>query len=109
MVDLASRKYGMQIGNYKVTKLDRRYNGCENFKFMVEPFIKFTAQANNTKAELFSDMRVWCWQQWGPACELHLRRNLPNVWCWESEYGKMRIYVRDDLELALITMAFAGG
>jgi hypothetical protein len=100
----------MQIGNFKVTKLDRRYNGHENFRFMAEPFLTtFTVRSGNAKAELFSDMRVWCWQQWGPACELHLRRNLPNVWCWESEYNKLRIYLKGDTELALVAIAFTGG
>jgi hypothetical protein len=99
----------MQIGNYKITKLDRRYNGHENFKFMAEPFFTTpTVRAGNAKAELFNDMRIWCWQQWGPACELHLRRHVPNVWCWESEYSKMRIYLQGDPELVLATMVFAG-
>ena len=103
----------MQIGDFKVTKLDRRYNGHQNFAYMAEPHVARLTMPfpRNMKTLMFCHLREWCWSQWGPSCELHLHRlngSKDVDWCWESEYNKLRIYIRSDEQLALFTLAFSG-
>jgi hypothetical protein len=102
----------MQIGDYKVTKLDRRYTGHEQYAYMAEPYFdRYVVGSRMQKAQLFDQMRQWCWNQWGPGTELHLARFLDksDPWGWETEHSKLRIYLKTDNELALFAVAFAGG
>jgi hypothetical protein len=77
----------------KIIKLDKRYGGADYFKFCV-PFYR------NNK-EQFLEVREWCWNTFGPSCELehyHLLAD-PKVWGWEVSQWNTRIYFKTDKEL----------
>ena len=96
----------MQIGDYKVTRLDARFNGHRRFVYMIKPFILFPIPAKNKS--LFVLARNWCWQQWGPSTELNLMDAYNPQWVWETTYNKLRIYLKSDEELALFILTFSG-
>lgn len=52
----------------KSRKLDRRHNGYDIFQYGVD----FT---NNEELK-FCQIREWCWQQFGPSCELDIARKI---------------------------------
>lgn len=76
----------------KVTKLDGRHSGHGEFKYYI--------QFSEPEFKDFIDLRNWCWEQWGPSCELDLWFKGGSIvpWCWMfQDYGK-RIYLRTDKE-----------
>jgi hypothetical protein len=77
----------------KVKQLDRRFSGYGNFKYHI--------QFQTNELQKFSDVRNWCWQTWGPSCELeHYNKiNPPNgFWCWGSTEWYIRIYLATPAE-----------
>lgn len=76
-------------------KLDRRYAGSQDFKYYVN-FNKLV------EGNSFIEVRNWCWEQWGPSCELDLwyrvGQNGNPAWCWMSDDWKTRICFRSDKE-----------
>jgi hypothetical protein len=74
----------------KIKKLTRQYNGSEEFTHMVQYILKDAGE--------FVKHRAWCWETWGPSCELEYRHRLGEVnanlrWCWMSDdNGRIRIY-----------------
>lgn len=77
----------------KIIKLDKRYAGADYFKYGV-PFYR------NNK-DKFIEIREWCWQTFGPSCELehyHFYTE-PKVWAWEVSQWNTRIYFKTDKEL----------
>jgi hypothetical protein len=95
---------------FKLKKLDKRYNGSNLFKFVAIPdhskgiaFISGLVRRSQEQRE-FSEIRKWCWSQWGPSCELRLYRDDTEwtnpLWCWDSEHDNLRIYLQSDKEAA---------
>jgi len=77
----------------KPNKLDARYKGFGQFKYMVK--------CDYNEKELFCQIREWCWQQWGPSCEQTLiafLKEKPTKWAWDSEYGNLRILIATEKE-----------
>jgi hypothetical protein len=74
-------------------KLDRRFAGYNNFKYCSE-FARVEVQK-------FQDIRIWCWDTWGPSCELskYTKLDIQNpAWCWASTEWYTRIYFATDAE-----------
>jgi hypothetical protein len=76
----------------KIRKLDRRHNGHEFFKYYV--------QFSFINPEQFIEHRNWCWQTWGPSCELefHSKQTIKPKWAWLSDQYSIRIYLESDSE-----------
>jgi hypothetical protein len=76
----------------KIKKLDKRHTGHGTFKFMVE----FTRNEHKH----FFDIRNWCWETWGPACEVDLMNKWPSAltWAWQNSEWNVRVYLASDKE-----------
>jgi hypothetical protein len=77
----------------KLTKLDKRHNGHKWFKYCVEYYHK--------EAKQFVDQRTWCWDTFGPSCELEFwdsAGKLGGRWCWMSTQWNTRIYFATEQE-----------
>jgi hypothetical protein len=91
----------------QVTELDGRHTGRNKFKYYIEP------QINRYKFrdEWLSDFlawRAWCWEVWGPGCELRFatdrRNNLNPLWGWQTEFTNQRLYLRSDSEMTMFLL-----
>ena len=91
----------------KLTKIDRRHKGYGKFNYFVSvPFSHSLLLAD--REEIFCNWRIWCWNTWGPSCELAYHDGYKTYssknWCWEtSEYG-MRLYLADELEASAFSL-----
>jgi hypothetical protein len=77
----------------KLKKLDKRHKGHGQFKYM--------ASFTQREKEKFCQVRNWCWQQWGPGCEIDFYPNVTSrsyEWSWVSEQYRMNIYIATDKE-----------
>ena len=96
-------------GSLQFTELDGRFKGNEVFKWMVTithnpEYQRFTpmplAQSDLAKIIDFNKLRDWCWDTYGPSCdmkdydfihEVSLAQhndnggNLNEYWCWSNE------------------------
>ena len=85
---------------FKVRKLDARFNGHDHFTHLVE-YRKWAGphlNLNNIVADgtaLFLEHRQWCWQSFGPGCELEFFRKTDHqiVWAWQTDAGLLRLYL----------------
>jgi hypothetical protein len=70
-------------------KQDRRNIGINDFKYKVT-FV------DSYEVDLFNEVRNWCWDQWGPSCELDFwykaKPEFRNpVWCWLVDQHRTQI------------------
>lgn len=95
----------------EIKKLDGRYTGSRDFQYLAKPttFMRGPLtglyQTNKVRYETFQDLRIWCWNTWGPSCEYRFWSSLPDDkknkhWAWDTENHKMRIYIASDKEAA---------
>lgn len=107
----------------KIVKLDRRYTGYRQFKFLIE-FVRygFLPQSND-RLKFFLKVREWCQDTWGHTCErdFHIRlseditkgeieyKTNPH-WAWHSDAttGVVRIYFKDQQEFDMFTLRWLG-
>ena len=85
---------------YKVNKLTKQYNGYSSFKYVVQPDRCVESDAR----DLLNQLREWCWETWGPSCELEWAIPKDQVWCWGTEFKHKRIYLKSDAELVLFQL-----
>lgn len=59
------------------------------------------------------DHRTWCWENFGPSCELRLfdqvvhrtdENNMVQTWAWETDFNKLKIYMTGEA-LVFFTLA----
>jgi hypothetical protein len=76
----------------KIRKLTKQFSGYSNFKYCVE----FTRK----DFKKFIERRNWCWEQWGPSCELEFYRQPDSNehWCWITDQHRVRIYLVSESE-----------
>jgi hypothetical protein len=75
-------------------KLDRRHKGFSNFKYYVE--FPYSKEIDN-----FVEQREWCWEQWGPSCEIDVWYKITKsnwAWCWIMDDYRKRLYFATDKE-----------
>lgn len=96
-------------GSLRFTQLDGRFKGHDIFKWMVTAtympeYQRFSpmplAQSDLSKIIDFNKLRDWCWDTYGPSCdmkdydfihEVSLAQhndnggNLNEYWCWSNE------------------------
>ena len=77
----------------KIKKLDRRHTGYGTYKFLIE-FLQ------RSEFEKFFEARNWCWETWGPGCEVeHVHKvNQAIPWSWQYNEWNTRIYLASDKE-----------
>ena len=88
----------------KLKKVDGRMSGYNSFPYCVE-------LPGRTNMQKFVEIRQWCWDTWGPSCELDIWQiqewyDQNNEWCWlrETAYYKCRIYLGSEQAAALFTL-----
>lgn len=76
----------------KIKKLDRRMNGFGKFEYKVE-------YSRYNEHRKFVDARNWCWDQWGPSCELEFwNSNINPAWCWIVDNRQIKILLASTKE-----------
>jgi len=72
--------------------LDGRYTGNELFQYRID--------FNYIQREQFKQIRNWCWETFGPSCELHfLAVDEIKVWAWTTDSYRVRLYLKSDKEV----------
>ena len=76
----------------KIKKLDKRHTGHGTYKFLVE--------FNSNQFEKFFEARNWCWETWGPGCEVENTHKVTHerLWAWQYNEWNTRIYLATDKE-----------
>ncbi len=57
---------------------------------------------SRSEVEKFIEIRNWCWDQWGPGCEIdnfYKIQNPNKSWCWLIDEWRTRIYFASDKEV----------
>lgn len=105
------------MNNFKITKLDGRHTGHEwfthaiNYNVYIPGQYQYRTTADNES--LFLDHRVWCWENFGPSCELRLfdsiahrtdEHKMVETWAWFTEFNKLKIYMTEEA-LVFFTLA----
>ena len=75
----------MYNNSMRIKKTTRRHLGHVSFTHYIEYIY---ANANK-----FVEHRQWCWETWGPSCELEYTTDSTRRWCWMSESGPSRIRI----------------
>jgi hypothetical protein len=77
----------------KLKKLDRRHTGYGDYKFLVE-------FSRRNDFEQFFEARNWCWETWGPGCEVDQKHKINQVipWAWQNSEWNLRIYLATEKE-----------
>ena len=86
----------------KLNKVDGRMNGHGIYKH----YVNF----NYKSAQQFSDIRRWCWEQFGPSDEFEFFHKIkdPNIkWSWLNDKYTMRIYLATDAEAQWFLLKWA--
>lgn len=79
----------------KLIKLDRRMTGYTDFQYMVKFSTGLVGFDN------FYEARNWCWETWGPSCELVHYKSIQNnnpAWCWNVIEFEARLYFTSSKE-----------
>lgn len=92
--------------SFKLVKLDRRNKGYGTFKYYVSLPFNISPKLKD-RQELFCKYRNWCWEMWGPSCEIEFydkneEYSNPN-WCWESNQYNIRIYLAEENNASAFT------
>jgi len=76
----------------KKRKLDKRHSGYGEYTYYVDFLYKENQE--------FYDMRNWCWDTWGPSCELDMIKNVSTKgeWAWIYDKWRKRILLKSEKE-----------
>lgn len=103
----------------RIIKLDRRYTGYRQFKFLIEILTPGYGYRNNDRLRYFLKVREWCHDMWGHTCErdfyiqliedISSNEVLYNVnphWSWHSNTAdsSYKIYFKDQEELDMFIL-----
>lgn len=98
----------MKVTDYRVIRLDRRYNGHLKFKYAIDTAVIPRLE----QQRVFQALREWAWATYGPSMELGWVLEQSNynetepIWAWETDYGKKRLYLKGDAELTFWQLKF---
>lgn len=99
----------------KVKRTDRRHTGSDQFQFYIE-IKKDTWDERFAVREQFYELRLWCWDTWGPSRELNqysldflesVPKDLNKNWSWLNDEYRQRLYLATRDEAALFTLKWA--
>lgn len=92
-----------------IKKTDKRHTGSSEWRWLViierRPTVGFGNAALTQKSIDLNEIREWCWQTYGPSCELEFWLRIPEGsqsrnehWCWHTNFDNYKIYLRTDKE-----------
>ena len=88
----------------RIVKLDKRYKAHPHFEYYVEPW-------EWPKANNYLLLREWCWETYGPGCDVAMRTayNVPEEaekykWTWQD--AELRLFFKDGPELAHLQLTW---
>ena len=94
----------------KVKRTDKRHTAHGRFSYYVEIKHDDWAERYNTR-EKFFELRLWCWEQWGPSREVDQYSlgydNTPdrNIhWSWINDPYRARLYLGGPEDAAYFTL-----
>lgn len=98
----------------KVKKTDKRHTGHGRFAYYVD-IQRDNWQENTSVKEKFFELRLWCWETWGPGRELdHFAatdKETPidqnNKWSWINDQYRCRLYLGSLEEAAYFTLKWS--
>jgi hypothetical protein len=95
---------------FRIKKTDKRMSAHPYFTHYIEENVTrgfiHPSQIEPMLTKNFFTLREWMWEQFGPSKEWRYwinhhpiialgNRSQNTVWCWDCEFGKQRIYVRE--------------
>ena len=94
---------------FTIKRTDKRHTGNQSWQYLVIveklPSTLYGGPTMTQKAKFLNELREWCWQTYGPSCELELWLALPEDsvsknehWCWHTNYNNYKIYLRTEKE-----------
>jgi hypothetical protein len=95
----------------KIKRMDSRYTGYPVYSHYATIISEDFSVYHTPKYGQFHKLRVWCWDNYGPSCELSMWAQSKNSgvynphWCWMTEHGKLRILL-DAEAAALVAITF---
>ena len=100
------------MAEFKIKKMDARYNGHRHFSHLVDYGGKYGGSLT------FQQHRAWLWNTYGPSCEIEAWIRLgkhhteaidciSNEWAWNTEFGNRKLYIGSDEALACFTLKFS--
>ena len=87
---------------YKITKLDKRYNGHLRFAYCVSPVTSGIQGAKD-----LVELRNWCWENYGPSTELEWAEQ-GAIWAWDTQFHHKRIYLKGEAESTFFLLKYVG-
>lgn len=92
-----------------IKRTDKRHTGHLEWQYLVvverSPNTPFGSSTSFQKIKDLNTIREWCWQTYGPSCELELWLKVPDTtpgknihWCWHTNFNNFKIYLRTDKE-----------
>jgi hypothetical protein len=83
------------MSEYRLTKLDRRYNGYGVYDYVVEPG---WVNIKRGRPATFIQWRAWAWETFGAGCELELVKDMETKpkWAWFTEFNHLRLYLTEE-------------
>jgi hypothetical protein len=101
-----------------VKKTDRRHKCSDKFKYYVDvDYETFGQRISGPEllAEKFFELRVWCWETWGPGREADQYDTRPQAffldqnphWSWLNDEHRQRLYLAGTDEAALFALKWS--
>lgn len=99
----------------KLFKLDRRHNGYGSFSHAVD-FTKWkdrhfgAMSAGKFEPKLviaeFVTCRNWCWENYGPGCEVWAASSLDEMpeWAWINDVHSRKIYFKNETVAGMFSL-----
>lgn len=88
----------------KIKKLRGNFIGKTHFDYMAVPIL--VPESQYTSYETFIEMRIWCWNSFGPSCDYseyqhasvnkNFELNLKWAWLQGTDYRASRILLSED-------------
>jgi hypothetical protein len=97
----------------KVKRTDKRHTAYDKFKYYVEIKHDNWSERGDVR-EKFFELRLWCWDQWGPSREVDQYsldfKDTPdrNIhWGWLNDQYRARLYLGNHEDAAYFTLKWS--
>lgn len=100
----------------KLKKTDKRMTGCDRFRYYVDIRLAGFPPGSPRPINKFYELRVWCWETWGPSREVDQYHEVKPGWydqdqsvhwSWINDQYKHRLYLAGDDEAALFMLKWS--
>jgi hypothetical protein len=98
---------------WQVRKTDKRMNGSMLFEYVAKPAFKSSDSLSlfkigNQSKIMLLEARKWCWENFGPSCELPIHLDLKKGiegeqvlnprWTWDTFFNNNKLYFQTEKE-----------